>query len=107
LEIDDDEYEVLKFAYEEWAKINRIIATFSFVIIGFTIAGKATHISAELLTYAQKESIRTAIVLFCVSGLVAGLNMCVAYIWMDAIRRNYKKSLIGKTVIGNYPDFLS
>ncbi|MBQ0799204.1 MAG: hypothetical protein KBT63_07935 [Porticoccaceae bacterium] len=105
MNIDKDEYEVLKFAYEEWAKINRIIATFSFLIIGFTIAGKATHISVELLAPEQKESIRTALVLFGLSGLAAGFNMCVAYIWMDAIRRNYKKSLIGKTVIGSYPAF--
>jgi hypothetical protein len=104
-QIDKEEYEVLKFAYEEWAKISKLIAGFAFASIGFLIATQSNLQSLEKITAAQQDGIVTAFYSFSAAGLLAGLNICVAYIWMDAIRRNHKTSLIGKTVVGNYPNW--
>jgi hypothetical protein len=105
MEIDKEEYEVLRFAYEEWTKINRLIATFSFIILAFTLTGVTIYLKNVVLTSAHQSDILIAIKSFVWAGALAGINMCVAYIWMEAVRRAYKKSLVGKAAIGNYPAF--
>ena len=97
MEINENEFNVLRGWYDEWVKASRLLATFSFAAIGFTILVFDFE-SGRQLDHKQTELIRLSWFLFGSSGLLSGFSIILAYLWMDTISRIHTPSLIEKVL---------
>ena len=98
--INKDEYEILYNWYSEWVKICRLIAAFSFAAIGFTIVVfdvKGIHKLPPKLF----ELIKQSWFFLGLGGILSGVSIMLAYIWLDAFSRSSAPSLIGKAVLAH------
>jgi len=95
--LDKDEYEVLFNWYSEWVRICKLLTTFSFAAIGFTMLifdiKKGHSIPAD-----QIELIKMSWAFLGVGGLLSGASIALAYLWLDSFSRSRMPSLIGKVV---------
>ena len=95
--LDDEEYSVAKFWYQEWSSVCKLVATVAFAAITITIVSQpATQATKLFSVYWLKWSWLA----FGVAGAFAGVSLITAYIWMDFANRAYKPSLRGKLVRG-------
>ena len=97
MEINESEFKILRGWYDEWIRASRLLATFSFAAVGFTILVFDLK-SGRQLDPKQTELIRQSWFLFGGSGLLSGLSIMLAYVWMDTISRIHAPSLIGKVL---------
>jgi len=85
-EISEAEYAVLRVWYTEWVSICKLLATFSFASIAttFLIFEKTPD---DNLMPEQLVWIKNGIFLLGAGGLLAGLSIILAFVWMDAFSR--------------------
>lgn len=99
MEINEKEYGVLETWYGQWVRGSGLLATFSFAAIGFTPSIFRFGEVGAALSGPQATLIRFGILLLGASGILSGLNLLVAYLWIDTIRRFYMPSLLGKAIM--------
>lgn len=92
----EKDYPVLKDWYEEWVKINKAFIIVGVSIVAYTIsvfdlAGGESSIDEDKFLLLKKSW------MFISAGCAsAGLSICVAYLWIDVIRRENLPHLAGK-----------
>ncbi len=92
-EITEPEYAVLRVWYAEWVSICRLLATFSFAAIATTFLIFELKPGNELLP-DQVLWVKSGIALLGSGGLLAGLSIILAFIWMDALSRRTIPGLV-------------
>ncbi len=99
---DDGDYPLLKDWYDEWVKINKAMIGVSFAVIAFTITVFDIGTPESTLSEARTKSMTLAWIFLIVSSGLSGFSICVAYIWIDSIRRRKLYHLKGVVFIAGY-----
>lgn len=95
--VDREEYGVLFNWYSEWVRICRLLTTFSFGTIGFTML--IFDVKGENpVSPDQIELIKLSWAFLAAGGLLAGVSITLAYMWLDSFSRAHKPSFVGKIV---------
>jgi hypothetical protein len=97
--INEAEYKLSETWFAQWVRGSGILATFAFAAIGFTLTIFHFGDPAKPLLPSLVPFLRLGITLLAISGVTAGLNILIAYLWIDAIRRLHMPSLVGKTIL--------
>lgn len=97
-DIDPEEYDVLYNWYQEWVKICKLLATFAFSAIGFTIL--LINSSSKDVPIAQNvlEMLAKSWTFLGAGGVLCGISIMFAYMWLDAFSRGRAPTLVGKAI---------
>ncbi len=95
--INEEEYDVLFNWYSEWVRICKLLTTFSFGAIGFTMLILDAN-NGQMVPLEQIDKVKTSWLFLGLGGLLSGVSIAFAYMWLDSFSRARMPSLVGKIV---------